>query len=465
MNQVPKIAKVNHASKQIGLPQAYKTVQVWRLLTMRAVYDPIRRLFASVCCGWVLIFGQLASAQQPGTLRPGERLRVFLDCQNVHCDFDFVRTEITFVDWVRNRQDAGIHLLVTAQTTGGGGREFTLSFIGQGGLAGSDQTLRTLSPQTASSDERRRTLVRAFTLGLARYAVGTPAADRITVTYAAPATDSSASSAPIRDPWNYWLYSLSVNGNVNGESRSKFSQFYGNISANRTTEEFKVRLSTNGSYGENKFVLTDGTFTSYSHSYGVSGLVVKSLGPHWSAGPSVSASSSTFFNYKLALRSGLAAEYNLFPYNESTRRQLTFLYTLGGAHFRYEDTTIFDRLQETRPTQSLAVSLDVKQRWGSASISLDGDQYLHDLSKYNLGASADGDLRIFKGFSLNFFGQASLLRDQLYLRKGGASDEEVLIRRRQLATSYRYFGFFGIRYSFGSIYNNVVNPRFGAFDF
>ena len=423
-----------------------------------------RRLSAAFCCGLVFVLFSSAGAQQPVNAR-ADRLRVFLDCQNVNCDFDFIRTEITFVDWVRNRQDAVIHLLVTAQTTGGGGREFTISFIGQGALAGSDQTLRTLSPQTASSDERRRTLVRAFTLGLARYAVGTPAADRITVTYAAPAPDSTASSAPIRDPWNYWLYSLNVNGNLNGESRSKFSQFYGNVSANRTTEDFKVRLSTNGSYGENKFVLTDGSFTSYSHSYGASGLVVKSLGPHWSAGPSVSASSSTFFNYKLALRSGLAAEYNLFPYRESTRRQLTFLYTLGGAHFRYEDSTIFDRLQETRSIQSLAVSLDVKQRWGSASLSVDGDQYLHDLSKYNLGASADGDLRIFKGFSLNFFGQASLLRDQLYLRKGGASDEEVLIRRRQLATSYRYFGFFGIRYSFGSIYNNVVNPRFGAFDF
>lgn len=423
-----------------------------------------RRLSAAFCCGLVFVLFSSAGAQQPVNAR-ADRLRVFLDCQNVNCDFDFVRTEITFVDWVRNRQDAVIHLLVTAQTTGGGGREFTISFIGQGALAGSDQTLRTLSPQTASSDERRRTLVRAFTLGLARYAVGTPAADRITVTYAAPAPDSTASSAPIRDPWNYWLYSLNVNGNLNGESRSKFSQFYGNVSANRTTEDFKVRLSTNGSYGENKFVLTDGSFTSYSHSYGASGLVVKSLGPHWSAGPSVSASSSTFFNYELALRSGLAAEYNLFPYRESTRRQLTFLYTLGGAHFRYEDSTIFDRLQETRSIQSLAVSLDVKQRWGSASLSVDGDQYLHDLSKYNLGASADGDLRIFKGFSLNFFGQASLLRDQLYLRKGGASDEEVLIRRRQLATSYRYFGFFGIRYSFGSIYNNVVNPRFGAFDF
>lgn len=431
-------------------------------LVISCIYGIAKRQIAvSSFCGLVLVLVYSASAQQPDSLRRTDRLRVFLDCQNVNCDFDFVRTEIRFVDWVRNRQDAGIHLLVTSQTTGGGGRELTLAFIGQGAFAGNDQTLRTVSPQTASDDEQRQILARAFKLGLARYAVGTPVADRITVTYTAPANDSGAAAPPKRDPWNYWLYSLSVNGNLNGESRSKFSQFYGNISANRTTEALKVRLSTSGSYGENKFILSDGTFTSYSHSYGANGLVVKSLGPHWSAGPSISASSSTFFNHKLALRTGISAEYNIFPYGESTRRQLTFLYTLGGARFRYEDTTIFDRINETRSTQSLAVSLDVKQRWGSASLSVDGDQYFHDLSKYNLGASADGDLRLFKGFSLNLFGQASLLRDQLYLPKGGATDEEVLIRRRQLATSYRYFGFFGIRYSFGSIYNNVVNPRFG----
>jgi hypothetical protein len=47
----------------------------------------------------------------------------------------------------------------------------------------------------------------------------------------------------------------------------------------------------------------------------------------------------------------------------------------------------------------------------------------------------------------------------VYLPKGEASDEEVLVRRRQLATNYLYFAEFGISYSFGSIFNNIVNPR------
>ena len=52
--------------------------------------------------------------------------------------------------------------------------------------------------------------------------------------------------------------------------------------------------------------------------------------------------------------------------------------------------------------------------------------------------------------------------------RDGATTEEVLLRQRQLATGYQYFVNFGVSYSFGSILNNIVNPRFGGgggFDF
>jgi hypothetical protein len=68
--------------------------------------------------------------------------------------------------------------------------------------------------------------------------------------------------------------------------------------------------------------------------------------------------------------------------------------------------------------------------------------------------------RLFKGFSFDMFCSLSLLRDQLYLSKGGATEEEILLRRRQLSTSYSYFMGIGLSYTFGSIFNNVVNPRF-----
>ena len=46
-------------------------------------------------------------------------VRVYLDCR-AFCDSEFLRTELTYIDWVRDRQDADVHLLITSQDTGGG---------------------------------------------------------------------------------------------------------------------------------------------------------------------------------------------------------------------------------------------------------------------------------------------------------------------------------------------------------
>ncbi len=79
-------------------------------------------------------------AHPPSAAQSPPKLRVYLDCN--YCDFDFMRTEVTFVDYVRNRQDAQVHILETDQATGGGGTEFTLHFLGQGRLAALSDTLK-----------------------------------------------------------------------------------------------------------------------------------------------------------------------------------------------------------------------------------------------------------------------------------------------------------------------------------
>ena len=70
-------------------------------------------------------------------------------------------------------------------------------------------------------------------------------------------------------------------------------------------------------------------------------------------------------------------------------------------------------------------------------------------------------LRIARGLSLNFEGSVSRVRDQLSLPRRDASPEEVLLRLRELQSDYELSFDIGIRYSFGSIFNNIVNPRFG----
>ncbi|MEA2104866.1 MAG: hypothetical protein U9P79_09545 [Candidatus Cloacimonadota bacterium] len=59
------------------------------------------------------------------------------------------------------------------------------------------------------------------------------------------------------------------------------------------------------------------------------------------------------------------------------------------------------------------------------------------------------------------FEDISRVHDQISLPAGDVTPEELLLKQRELETQYTYWGSIGLTYSFGSIYNNIVNPRFG----
>lgn len=425
------------------------------------------RLWAcAAACG--LAVSPLA-AQDSTRSAQDSALRVFLDCPDTFCDFDYYRTEITFVNWVRDRQYAQMHVLITTQSTGGG-REYTLTFIGLERFAGAADTLRYISRTDDTEDVIRTALARSLRLGLVRFAARTPAGPRIDILYSAPAGTAGAGGA-VRDPWDYWVFTVGVNTNFFGEKSYKSTYLSGNISASRITAAWKIRLALNESYSRNDFVIPlfdstgaqsgEETITNVRRDYNANGLIVRSLGAQWSAGARASAYASTYANQDLSLKLGPAVEYDIFPYSQSTRKLLTIQYGINVAIFNYRDTTIFNKLSERLAFQSLSISVNVKQPWGSAGLSVEGSHYLHDFSKNRLEFYGDGNLRLYKGLSFNFWGYLELIHDQLAIERGTATEQEVLLRRRQLATSYQYGGFVGLRYTFGSKFANIVNPRFG----
>ena len=253
---------------------------------------------------------------------------------------------------------------------------------------------------------------------------------------------------------------MSSNSRVSGESLREQRNFRGSASANRTTEEWKIRTEVEGAYNESITQLSTGDFRNIRTSYELDGQVVKSLGEHWGASIRGGASASTFLNQDLAMRVFSGVEYNMFPYSESSRRSLTFTYEVGLRTFNYEETTIFDELEEMLSAQEMQVTFDVEQPWGDSRVRGRFNNYLNDFSKYSASIFGDLSFRVVRGLSLNLSASTSLVRDQLYLAKEDLTDEEILIERRQLATDSRYRVSFGFSYTFGSIFNNVVNPRF-----
>lgn len=421
-------------------------------------------LTAIVCLGCAgLVAAQPPPPQGPPP-PPRPTIRLYVDCLTSGCDSDYMRTEMTFIDHVRNRQDADVHVLITGRSTGSGGTEVTLKFIGQGPFQGVDDEIVFAMGQNDSEDVRRRDLVSMIKLGLARYAARTELGRRLQLAERKmPAGPPPGAPRSGEDPWDYWLFRLSTSASMYGEQSSQSLSLYGSVGANRTTEAWKLSFSGSASHNENRYEFSDGSaYRSVRRNYSSSALIVKSLTDHWSAGLKASAGTDTYYNQAKRIKASPVIEYDVFPYAESTRRMLTIQYSLGYNYFDYQQTTLFGKDSESVASHGVQASADIKQRWGSISVGAQASQYLNDLSKYNVSVGGGTSLKLLKGLSFNVGGSTSWIRDQLYLPRGAASNEQVIARQRQLATSYSYSVYLSISYSFGSIYNNVVNPRMSS---
>lgn len=418
---------------------------------------------ASFLLAFALLFPSAGRGQEPPEERgPVGDLRVFLDCQAPFCDFDHFRREVAFVNWMRVREDAHVHLLVTAERTGGGGWAFTLAFIGRRALAGQADTLHYTSRNTDTNAEVRDGLTRTIALGLVRYAARTPVAPRLRVTYEAPTAAQAAQVTPAEDPWNFWSFRVGLNGSLEREAQQREVSVRGSVSASRATEALKIEVAASARYRRDEFDLEDTTIVNVSENVSAQFLTVWSLGPHWSAGFGVDADRSTFSNRDLALFGGPAIEFNIFPYAESTRQRLAFTYRLEAAAFDYQEITVEQKLSEFLPRHTLAISAAVRQPWGQVHGSVRGIQYLHDPALHRVDMFTGLEFRVFRGFTLNFFGSVARIKDQFFLPAAGLSEEEILLRRRQRETDFRFDLNLGLGFRFGSKFANVVNPRMGG---
>jgi hypothetical protein len=321
-----------------------------------------------------------------------------------------------------------------------------------------DDTLELTTRQGATEDETRRAISRTVKLGLARYLARTPAGANAALVVA-PAL-RRARAATRRDAWNAWVFRVGTSANTSRERTSSHNNLNTSLNANRVTERWKTNLRLEGYYSDQAFDIDGDRVTSVRRDFGSSALQVRSLNDHWSIGARAGASSSTYLNQRLAASFAPALEYDVYPYEESTRRQLRVQYSAGVRHYEYTDTTVYFKTEETRPTESLNLAFEQKQTWGSLDARVNGYHFLDDLGKSRLTFSGGASVRVVQGLSVNFSGNYSIIHDQLYLPKGSLSREDVLLQQSQLATGYRGYVFAGISYTFGSVYNDVVNPRF-----
>ncbi len=410
----------------------------------------------------------LSNAQENGNRQDVLRqnaVRIFIDCQ--FCDMNYIRQQIPYVNYVRDVKEAEVYILETRQSTGSGGREYTLTFLGQGQYEGKNDTLVYATRPDDTEDHIREGRTQIIKMGLMRYVATTPLYEEVIIGHRDETVDEE-----VVDRWNYWVFELEIRPRLELEESLKEISWRNSISASKITPDWKLEFDYDYSYTKTKRVEEEeidslGTTEEVTEVYermnqGLDNLIVKSLGEHWSTGVQFDISSSTYRNTKLHYTLFPSLEYNIFPYSESTRRQLRILYGAGYNYTKYNDSTIFDKMEDKLFQQELRVAFQVQQKWGSINISLQGSNYFHDFEKNRLELEGSIRIRIVKGLSIELNGSVARLRDQLSLVKGEeATAEEVYLRLRELATGYNINGSLSITYTFGSIYNNIVNPRFG----
>ena len=253
------------------------------------------------------------STQAQPAQAPAGLLRVFLDCNR--CDEDYMRQNVAFVEYVRDRAVADVHVLVTTQETGGGGLSWTVKFIGLGRLQGQD---RDADVQHDSNRDRRRPAqgIRAHLQDSRRHLrVGTPVVAQLDVTFAKP--EGGAQATPARDPWNFWVFRIEGNTNMNGEASSKSKQYRGIVLGQPHDREVEAATST----ATRTTAATPSRWTtrrrssSTRNSWNFNALVVKSLGAEVVVRRARVASHSSFSNNtdrQYVVRPGI--EYDFFPY-------------------------------------------------------------------------------------------------------------------------------------------------------
>jgi hypothetical protein len=383
---------------------------------------------------------------------------IYLDCPQ--CDYNYLREQLNFVNYVRDPLLADLHVFVTGIRTTGG-REFNLSFIGRRGFSNIQYDLTYLASRNNSTDETRQGMIRAMKAGLMPFINQSPLAQQFSIEYESNGNEEEVFFSE-HDPWDFWIFEVYL-GNISlglESNQTNFNSRWGLV-VDRVTEEWKFRITPYFNYSLREIRQDDrDNIRRTVKRHGVDTHALKSINDHWSVGVFGSYLTRNDQNLKHQYQLSPAVEYSLLPYELATRRAITLTYYLGYNYSSYFEKTIFGKMQEDLLNHNLQASVNIRQPWGNLYGNMQGSHYFHDADLRRFGLSGGSSFRLTKGLSLNLNTNFQMIQDQITLPAGDTSLEDILLQQRQLATNFTFSGSIGISYKFGSEFANIVNTRF-----
>ena len=382
-----------------------------------------------------------------------ESIKFFIDC---NCDKNYVRQEIKQISHVRDQGLANVILFIYDIANGSGGRTYKLEFTGASSFEGITETLTFDSNANMTSDDVRKRLTWKVRRGLLPYIIESDLHSRITYKIKG---DSNKEGVDVNDPWRNWIFEVYGQGNFSKESSRNRFEYKVGLESDKVTEKWRVRADAQLSHANSKFIRNDEEFTSSRDRYWSSASIVRSISDHWSTGVFGSLRHDTYTNTDLSMGFSPAIEYNIYPYNEVLKREITFAYKIGYKYNNYIETTIFGVEDESIWNHSFDVEVRYRQPWGNIYSRIRASSFLEDFSKNRFQMNSSVSVRIIKGFSVRFSSNLEFIHDQVNLPAGTASIEDVLLKQKQIATDFELGLSVGVSYTFGSAFNNIINTR------
>ena len=396
-----------------------------------------------------------------------KKLQVFVDCSRVRCEKAFIISEIRIVEFVLNRTAADVHLLITSQRAGSGGESYQLIFFGQNDYKGKMDTLTFSATAVSTAAEVREQMLHFIKAGLVPFLKQTPYGTAFKIDMKGTGENSPEAEDNKPDKWNYWVFRIGGSGEFNGEQVYKNTQFRTDFSVNRTTEKLKVEFYLVGSKRKSKYEYANAAETTEievnNSEYGLFHNIVKAFNSHWSYGYQASISNNTYTNVKRKLYVNPAIEYNIFPYKQVNNRFFVLRYGVDRTSYQFYDTTIYNHTEQTLYGHRFSTAITFNQKWGTLNGGIYYRNFFYDWKVRSMGMNLNVNVRITGGLFFEIHTSGGVIHDQIYLARGEVSEQAVLTRRRQLASSFNYRTSFGLNFRFGSILNSFVNPRFDGY--
>ena len=379
-----------------------------------------------------------------------QKLKVYLDCR---CDDNYIKQKTSFLEYVRDQDLADIEIIIRDIRTPTGTRSFEIQIDGNNEFKEISSSAIVSGFVTDTSGTLRDKLLNKLKLSLI------PFLDKAKYVINIDINSNFDEDIINDDKWKNWVFELSGSYNNDKEESRKTNRYEIEFEIDKLTEDWRIGMEISRNESNRKFISNDDVYISNRKTTSFRGRVIRSISDHFSAGIFLGAYQNTYENIDFNRYLEPALEYSFYPYRDVLSKEITLAYRIGTGKRNYIEKTIYGYEKQKLTSQKLSLNIRFRQKWGNISSYLNATQFLNDGTKKRLSLRSNLDIRVFEGLAVRFSGNINLIREQYSLAAGTTSIEELLLQQREIATDYKTNFSVGLSYTFGSIYNSIINTR------